>query len=101
MYILLMAQQVNFIGFFGIFIIISLFIYIVAGSDYTALESPQGSLRLPVCEKTLCLLIHIVDDEVLEDVEYFVIRVEGSFSSSRLKFKENEKHVMIVDLDGM
>ena len=58
-------------------------------------------LRFQPCERMSCLQINIINDTILEDVEYFTFRLEEPQDLNRLRVLQNEIQITIVDDDGM
>ena len=70
------------------------------GTDYSLSES-DSLLRVNRCEMRGCLLINIINDDKLEDLEYFTVSLERSFGvNNRFRIEQIERNVTIADHDG-
>ena len=70
----------------------------VLGSDY-GLESE--TLRFDACAKRQCLMLPIVNDDIIEDTESFSINLEKSLGlSNRFTVDPSVKVINITDDDG-
>ena len=68
------------------------------GTDYSLANS---RVRVSRCEMRGCLLINIINDDKLEDLEYFTVSLERSFGvNNRFRIEQMERNVTIADHDG-
>ena len=68
------------------------------GADY---KTMTNIVRFQPCEKISCLQINIVNDEILEDEEYFTFHLEEPQDPSKFRVNHNERKIVIVDDDSM
>ena len=68
------------------------------GTDYSLTDS---YLRVNRCAIRSCLSINIINDDKLEDLEYFTVSLERSFGvNNRFSIENMERNVTIADHDG-
>ena len=77
----------------------SLYINTEAPLDYAA--AVQTIVQFNACQRRRCISIPIVDDELLENTEYFNLTLERNGLHERIKLDPTDGVVQITDNDSM
>ena len=69
----------------------------IAGADFNEFAEPEVVFEATSVNQTICRNVIVVDDEISENTEYFLIEMS---TSNHQVLLENYEQVSIIDNDG-